>query len=70
MDRIKRLKAKENRLVTKGYKAVDEGRNKKADRILGRAAKVENHIIKVEENKIKNNLPKGKKGGAVKSKKK
>jgi hypothetical protein len=68
MDRIKRLKAKENRLVTKGYKAVDEGRNKKADRILGRAAKVENRIIK--ENKIKNNLPKGKKGGAVKSKKK
>jgi hypothetical protein len=53
MDRIKRLKAKENRLVTKGYKTVDEGRNKKADRILGRAAKVENRIIKVEENKIK-----------------
>ena len=59
MDRIKRLKAKENRLVTKGYKAVDEGRNKKADRILGRAAKVENRIIKVEENKIKKKLPKG-----------
>jgi hypothetical protein len=68
MDRIKRLKAKENRLVTKGYKTVDEGRNKKADRILGRAAKVENRIIKVEENKIKKKLPKGKKGVAVKFK--
>ena len=70
MDRIKRLKAKENRLVTKGYKAVDKGRNKKADRILGRAAKVENLIIKVEENKIKKKLTKGKKGVAVKFKKK
>jgi len=66
MDRIKRLKARETRLVTKGYKAVDEGRDKKADRILGRAAKVENRIIKLEEKK----LSKGKKGGVVKTKKK
>jgi len=61
MDRIKRLKEKETRLVTKGNKAVDEGRDKKADRILGRAAKVENRIIKLSERK---------KGGAVKTKKK
>jgi len=61
MDRIKRLKEKETRLVTKGNKAVDEGRDKKADRILGRAAKVENRIIKLSERK---------KGGAIKSKKK
>jgi hypothetical protein len=61
MDRIKRLKEKETRLVTKGNKAVDEGRDKKADRILGRAAKVENRIIKLSERK---------KGGVIKSKKK
>ena len=35
MDRVKRLTQKENRLVKKGYKAVDEGREKKADRLLG-----------------------------------
>ena len=61
MDRIERLKKRETRLVTKGKKAVDEGRNNRADRILGRAAKVENRIIKLSERK---------KGGAVKSKKK
>jgi len=61
MDRIKRLKEKETRLVTKGNKAVDEGRDIKADRILGRAAKVENRIIKLSERK---------KGGVIKSKKK
>lgn len=41
-----RLKKKEVRLVVKGNKAVDEGRMKKADRLLGRAAKVENRIIR------------------------
>jgi hypothetical protein len=61
MDRIKRLKQKETRLVNKGNKAVDEGRDKKADRILGRAAKTENRIIKLSEKKT---------GGLVKSKKK
>ena len=61
MERIERLKKRETRLVNKGNKAVDEGRDKKADRILGRAAKVENRIIKLSERK---------KGGAVKSKKK
>lgn len=37
------------KLVSKGYKAVDEGRDKKADRLLGRAAKIENRIIKSKE---------------------
>jgi len=61
MDRINRLKKKETRLVNKGNKAVDEGRDKKADRLLGRAAKTENRIIKLSEKKT---------GGLVKSKKK
>ena len=61
MDRIGRLKKKETRLVNKGNKAVDEGRERKADRLLGRAAKTENRIIKLSEKK---------KGGSVKSKKK
>jgi hypothetical protein len=43
------LEKKENRLVAKGYKAVDEGREKKADRLLGRAAKVEDRRIKMIE---------------------
>jgi len=52
--KIKRLKEKEAKLVSKGYKAVDEGRDKKADRILGRAANLENRIITLEE---KDNMP-------------
>jgi hypothetical protein len=47
--KIKRLKEREAKLVSKGYKAVDEGREKKADRLLGRAANVENRIITLEE---------------------
>ena len=61
MDRIERLKKRETKLVNKGNKAVDEGRDKKADRILGRAAKVENRSIKLSEKK---------KGGSIKAKKK
>lgn len=67
MDKISRLKQKEARLVAKGNKAVDEGREKKADRLLGRAAKTESRIIKAEDKK---SLSKAKKGGNVKSKKK
>ena len=59
-NKIARLQKKEDRLVTKGNKAVDEGRDKKADRLLGRAAKVENRKIKVAEMK---------KGGPTKKKK-
>jgi hypothetical protein len=47
--KIKRLKEKEAKLVSRGYKAVDEGRDRRADRILGRAANVENRIITLEE---------------------
>ena len=51
--RIERLKKKEERLAQKGYIAVDEGRDKKADRILGRAARAENKWINLEEKKQK-----------------
>ena len=47
--KIERLKKREANLVSRGNKAVDEGREKKADRILGRAANVENRIITLEE---------------------
>ena len=47
--KIKRLKEKEANLVSRGNKAVDEGREKKADRLLKRAAKVENRIINLKE---------------------
>jgi hypothetical protein len=48
---IDRLQKKEDKLVAKGYKAVDEGRDRKADRILGRAAKVEDRKIRLSEKK-------------------
>lgn len=48
---IDRLQKKEGRLVAKGYKAVDEGREKKADRLLGRAAKVQDKKIRLSEKK-------------------
>lgn len=48
-DIIDRLQKREERLVAKGYKAVDEGREKKADRILGRAARVEDRKIRLME---------------------
>jgi hypothetical protein len=47
--KIKRLKEREANLVSRGNKAVDEGRDRRADRILGRAANVENRIITLEE---------------------
>jgi len=50
-DKIDRLQKKENKLVAKGSKAVDEGRDKKADRILGRAAKAEDKKIRLSEKK-------------------
>jgi len=59
-NKIARLQKKEDRLVAKGNKAVDEGRDKKADRLLGRAAKTENRKIKTAEMK---------KGGSTKRKK-
>jgi hypothetical protein len=59
-NKIARLQKKEDRLVAKGNKAVDEGRDKKADRLLKRAAKTENRKIKTAEMK---------KGGSTKRKK-
>ena len=50
--KIKRLKEKEAKLVSRGNKAVDEGREKKADRLFGRAAKVENRIINLKERDV------------------
>lgn len=43
---IDRLQKKEEKLVSKGYKAVDEGRERKAERVLGRAAKIQDKIIR------------------------
>ena len=43
------LEKKESRLVSKGYKAVDEGKERKADRILGRAADIQDRRIKMDE---------------------
>jgi len=48
-NRVARLEKKENKLVAKGSKAVDEGRDKKAGRILGRAAKVEDRKIRIQK---------------------
>ena len=45
-DKLERLQKRESNLVSRGYKAVDEGREKKADRLLKRAAKVENRVIR------------------------
>jgi phage shock protein A len=47
--KIKKLKEREANLVSRGNKAVDEGREKKADRLFGRAARVENRIINLKE---------------------
>jgi phage shock protein A len=51
--KIERLEKREEKLVNKGNKAVDEGRDRKADRLLGRAAKTENKIIKAKEGMYK-----------------
>ncbi len=59
-NKIARLQKKEDKLVARGNKAVDEGRDKKADRLLKRAAKTENRKIKTAEMK---------KGGSTKRKK-
>lgn len=51
--RVARLQKKEDKLVYRGSKAVDEGRDRKADIILGRAAKVENRKINLMAKKKK-----------------
>lgn len=47
----KRLQKREEKLVKKGNKAVDEGRERKADRLLGRAARVEDRKIRLSKGK-------------------
>jgi phage shock protein A len=47
--KMARLEKKEAKLISKGKKAVDEGREKKADRLLGRASKVEDLLIRKKE---------------------
>lgn len=49
--KMKRLQKREDKLVSKGNKAVDEGRDRKADRVLGRAARVEDKKIRLSEGK-------------------
>ena len=48
-NKVKRLEKREANLVARGSKAVDEGRERKADRLLGKAARVENRVIKAKE---------------------
>ena len=56
------LQKRLDKKVYKGYKAVDEGRDEKADRILKKAAKLEDRLIR--------RLEKKKKGGVVKKRNK
>jgi len=51
----KRSRTKSENTAIKGKKAVDEGRDRKADRLLKRAARQENREIKKEERKAKRN---------------
>jgi phage shock protein A len=66
--KIARLQKKEQRLVNKGNKAVDEGREKKADRVLYRAAKTQDRLIKTVEkkNKKEGKITKASKGKSIK----
>jgi phage shock protein A len=50
-DKINRLRRRENKLVDKAKQAVDEGRDKKADRLFGRAARIEDKKIRLSEKK-------------------
>ena len=55
-NRIQRLENREANLVARGNRAVDEGRERRADRLLGRAARVENRLIKAKESASKKNM--------------
>lgn len=57
--KIERLENREASLVARGSKAVDEGRERKADRLLGRAARVENRLIKAKESAPAMGKPQG-----------
>jgi phage shock protein A len=49
--KVQKLQRREDKLVSKGKQAVDEGRDRKADRVLGRAARVEDKKIRLSEGK-------------------
>jgi hypothetical protein len=57
-NKVKRLENREANLVARGSKAVDEGRERKADRLLGKAARVENRLIKAKESKERQEMVK------------
>ena len=60
-DRSKRRFARAEKVANKGRKAVDEGRDNKADRLLKRAARIEDRAIRTEE--YENNYkPRNRKG--------
>lgn len=53
--------ARAEKVAAKGKKAVDEGRDRKADRLLKRAARIEDRAIRTEEYE-KNYKPRSRKG--------
>ena len=59
--RSQKVRAKSNKTAARGAKAVDEGRERKATRLLKKAARQETRSIKLEEKQ------KMKKGGATKA---
>ena len=63
------LQKRLDKKVYKGYKAVDEGRDTKADRILKKAAKLEDRLITRLEKKEErgNKKTKMSKGGSLKA---
>ncbi len=60
--RSSKVRAKSNRTAAKGAKAVDEGREKRANRLLKKASRQETRSIKIEDKEKK----KLKKGGTAK----
>lgn len=48
-DRAKRVMKKSEKTAARGRKAVDEGRDKKATRLLKKAARQETRSIRIEE---------------------
>jgi hypothetical protein len=55
-NRIQRLENREANLVARGNRAVDEGRERRADRLFRRAARVENRLIKAKESASEKNM--------------
>ncbi len=50
-EKIKDISKRVSKKLTKAAKAVDEGRDKKADRLYKRAARIENREIRKSEKK-------------------